>query len=61
MSTEIILITAFVIITFLFLQIVKVRKPEAQSVENENDSLSSEPETVEDTEISELHENATLK
>ncbi|MGE5353100.1 MAG: hypothetical protein ACM3P0_13530 [Acidobacteriota bacterium] len=57
MSIELILITAFVIVTFLVLQIVKIRKPESDQ-EDLTIISSGECDLVE---VSEFDENATLK
>ncbi|MCU7492224.1 MAG: hypothetical protein ACM3UR_09345 [Bacteroidota bacterium] len=59
MSTELIMITAFVIVTFLVLQIVKIRKPQPAS--NEEDLSIIAPGECDLVEVSEFDENATLK
>lgn len=55
MSIELILITAFVIITFLALQIVKIRKPEPEDRGEKN--IIPPPEDCRLVEVSELDEN----
>jgi len=59
MSTELIMIIAFVIVTFLFLQIVKVRN--SRSEEDDLQTGSSEVSEAELLEVSEFQENATSK
>lgn len=59
MSIELILITAFIIVTFLFLQIVKVRKSQPVPDEEERTIISSGNYDYE--EVNEFDENATLK
>ncbi|MCU7496181.1 MAG: hypothetical protein HF314_15475 [Ignavibacteria bacterium] len=67
MNIELVLITAFVIVTFLVLQLVKVRKPESGPASSGPMSDAGKREESEFAEISEfhevseLHESATLK
>ncbi|MGE5432162.1 MAG: hypothetical protein ACM3QX_13860 [Syntrophomonadaceae bacterium] len=63
MNIELIIIAAFVIVTFLLLQIVKIRRPHQPGAADEQKSGETivSPDEDELMEVSVLDENATLK